>query len=532
MQRGKPMLSKKQINDILILVNNAEEKFKSGDYEDALVIINKIKSFGSDELVVYFTSGLLIDIGKYLSDEIIVKDAVRSLKQGISKLSRRKEFAPLAFYNLGNGYSALFSFKFQRNKYADLFKKTDLESAKKYYIKALQDDSLDSHIRSQISVNLGNCFDHLGRVFDALEWYEEAIRFKSDHGMAYGNKGLAFYYLAALDKKCRPIFLREAYSLINKALKLGVNRKSIPGFITKLNNIEKYLAKGFLRDKSYRKIEIKAKTIFEKSLIEFCLKNKLYLNICTFCQKCGHAIGDPAFIESMLISLKEDGGSNIGKSRFNKLASYINQIKQDYITARFLLILSKYRKMNLKFVDKNVRLVDTLDYSSHNIRIELLKASFTLFYNILDKIAYFLSNYLHIEETQKKLDFGNVWYNFDANKKIHEQILNTKNFSLNALFNMHKDFERGENKKLTNIRNTLTHGFLNIYSSLGIIKSGAMTEISFERDTIRLARYIRNAILYLLKFIFIEEQKKKKKLAYDIPDLPMLDLPDKYKDFE
>ncbi len=425
------VLSEKQIKNILVLVDKAQEKFKLRNYKEALAFADKIKSYGSDPLIYFYTSGLLIDIGFYLSDENMIKDAVDSLKHGMSKLSRRNELAPSAFYNLGNGYSTLFSFKRQRNEYAALFKKTDLESAKKYYLKALLYDSFDSHLRSQISVNLGNCYDHLGRVFDALEWFDKAIKFNPNHGMAYGNKGMAFFYLAALDKKRWPIFLREAYSLINKALELGVNRETIPGFKTKLKNIEKYLDKDFLRDDSSKKIEINSKTKFQKYLIEFCLKNKLYLNICTFCQKCRHAIGDPALIENMLVSIQELDISNISKSRFYKQTSYINQIKQDYITARFLLVLSNYRGLNLKFVDRKVRLVDTLDYSCHNIRTELSKASFTLFYNILDKIAYFINDYIEIDNTQKNLNFGNVWYNLENNKKIQKQIQNTRKYSVN-----------------------------------------------------------------------------------------------------
>lgn len=61
---------------------------------------------------------------------------------------------------------------------------------------------------------------------------------------------------------------------------------------------------------------------------------------------------------------------------FLRLSSFLNEIKQDYVASRFLLVLSKYKGLNLDFIDKRVKIIDTLDGSIHNIYIQLIKSSF------------------------------------------------------------------------------------------------------------------------------------------------------------
>ena len=198
---------------------------------------------------------------------------------------------------------------------------------------------------------------------------------------------------------------------------------------------------------------IKARSKIESYLTEFCLKNGLYLNICNVCKKCDAAIGDTITIKEMTVSIDE-------KDKYLHLASYLNQIKQDYVTARFLLILSRYNGLNLNFVDKRVTIIDTLDNSIHNIYVHLIKESFKSFYNILDKIACFIQDYLGMPK--KRTYFAKIWYSNQENKIIYNKIEDTKNFSLNALFDIHRDFDNGPYEKLRQTRNALTHRFVNI----------------------------------------------------------------------
>jgi hypothetical protein len=192
------------------------------------------------------------------------------------------------------------------------------------------------------------------------------------------------------------------------------------------------------------------------------------------------------------------------------LSGYLNQIKQDYITARFLLILSRYEKLDLSFVDKHVLIVDTLDSSIHNIRIQLVKTSFKVFYDILDKIAYFINDYLELGISEKEISFPQLWYT--KKKTICKKIEDTKNLSLNALFNIHKDFENGPYEKLKRTRHALTHRFVNIKASQTQQDEENMTEDELVNRTLELAKIVRGAIIYLLHFIYVEETRKEARI--------------------
>ena len=506
-------------------LKKADEHIRSRDR----AYIDKIKLIKSNPLLTYSFSGLLINAGVQLKDKELVSEGVNYLSKNLKELSTQKTYAPGAYYNLANGFNALFDFERRNNKYYSLFIKTELEQAKFNYLKALKCDFNKSLLRSQIWVNLGNVYYDIGRVVDALDCYDKAITSKPDHGMAYVNKGRALYYFAWFSEKQRSSFVKEAHILIKKGLDLGIYKGAIPFYQDLIIKIEKHFKnKEMLNiDKANIGIQIKAKTRFESYLINFCLKNKLYLNVCSFCQKCDQAIGDPETIEKLISSIKN---KNNVDNLYPHFFSYINQIKQDYITARFLFVFSQYTGININFVDNKVRLIDTLDYRHYNIRVELLKSSFVNFYNVLDKIACFIKEYLKLDYgSQKNVYFSDVWYKgLRSEYGVHGKIAETKNIFLNALYNMHRDIEDGQQDKLKGIRHKLTHSFLNIYWMAGM-EDKKMTDMTLFEDTLELARIVRNAVIYLLKFVYVEETKKEKGKKDLILPMVWTEIPDKFK---
>ena len=266
-----------------------------------------------------------------------------------------------------------------------------------------------------------------------------------------------------------------------------------------------------------KKIEIKTNNSFEKFLINFCLENKLYLNTCNFCQKCENAIGDPIFINKMIISadnefIKLDSKNN----SFLRLSSYLNQIKEDYITARYLLILSRYKKLDLSFINKNVILIETLEYKPYNIKLQLLMFSLKSMYDILDKIAFFLNDYLNLGFKEYEVNFKKIWYkNGDFRKgNVNENIEKIKDSSLNALFKLSVELNSSEPRNIFNqLRNKITHRFLDI--SLMNTENEIMTEKKLEEYTISLSKIVRSAIIYLITFV--NEKEKKNEIKDKIP---------------
>ena len=165
----------------------------------------------------------------------------------------------------------------------------------------------------------------------------------------------------------------------------------------------------------------------------------------------------------------------------------------------------------------------------HNIYIQLVKSSFKSLYDILDKIACFINEYLKIGVPETKINFRRVWYSDLRTKTVHEKITDTENYSLNALFDMHQDFEKGPYKKLRDTRNALTHRFVNVRMFEEKENAENMTEETLLDQTLQLAKLTRNAIVYLLQFVYVEQTKKETGSKTAL--LPMIarELPDDLK---
>lgn len=58
-----------------------------------------------------------------------------------------------------------------------------------------------------------------------------------------------------------------------------------------------------------------------------------------------------------------------------------------------------------------------------------------------------------------------------------------------------------------------------------------MTEDTLVKQTIELARIVKNAIIYLLNFVYEEERKKNRKIKGTIPVLYEQKVPDKLKSY-
>jgi tetratricopeptide (TPR) repeat protein len=505
------------------LHQQAIKHMDSGDYKASLDTARKIQNLGSHYFVSYIASGLLIDIGVGLNDQKIIMEGVELLQKDLRKITRSEKYASTANYNLANGFYALFAFRKNKDHFALCFKESEIDKAKFYFRESLKHNIQNPTFKSKIYVNLGNCYDELGRVVEALECFDEALKWNPDHGMALGNKGQALLNYAALSGEHQGTLIIEAYGLLSKALKLGVTPEAEKVFAQYQKHIRDHFPdKQTLEEPpKYPGYKIKTKSKIEKFLIEFCLEHKLYLNVCNFCQKCAAAIGDTIVIKRMLVRKPK----NIKKDTFLQLSSYLNHIKQDFITARFLLIISRFKGINLDFVDNNVTIVDTLDQTRHNIYIQLLKEAFKSFYNILDKIACFIDNYLELGIPKNRINFNGLWYSDQKAKTIRNKIAATKNFGLNALFDIHRDFEKGPYKKLRKTRNALTHRFINIKTSPKPENYENMTEESLLGRTLELSRIVRSAIIYLLCFVSVEETKKEKKTTSFTKSLKAREIP-------
>jgi tetratricopeptide (TPR) repeat protein len=301
------------------LVELATKRLNNNDCAGALEAVRQIQALGPNYLISYYSSGLLIDIGSVLNDEKLVEEGKSLLEKDYQEIVNDDRLAPTGVYNLANAYLCLFYFQLAKKQEIFFLKKDNLDSAKYYYRKALQFKS-GNNLTAQILVNLGNCFDNIGRVVEALECYDQALSLRPNFGMALGNKGKALYFYADLCGEHQGTFIMEAYTLL-KSAKSALTPEAAFGFSETLKIIEQR-GRNLPLDNppKFPGCSIKGKTSLERYLIDFCLRNQLYLNVCNFCKKCDAAIGDTITIRTMTVPANDYS--------YLTLSSYLNEIKK------------------------------------------------------------------------------------------------------------------------------------------------------------------------------------------------------------
>ena len=503
------------INRLHALFQLAAERMDNNDYIGALEATKQLQALGPSYIVSYYVSRFLIDLGNVLNDEKLIEEGKSLLEKDYIEITKDNRMASLANYNLANAYLGLMEFQAKKNEFTYFLKKDNLDLAKFYFRKALVTEVRPPQ-RAQILVNIGNCFDYIGRVVEALECYDEALTLRPNFGMALGNKGKALFYYADLCGEHQGTFIIEAYAAL-KAATESVTPEAAVSFSNTAKFIEQ-IGKDLplSNPPQLPGYNIKTRSKMESFLIDFCVDNQLYLNICNFCKKCDATIGDRITIKSMTVPANDYS--------YLTLSSYLNEIKQDYVTARSLIVLSSYEKLNIDFFDRHTRIADTFDSDIINIRVQLMKTAFKTFYDILDKISFFINDYLKLGIKEDQINFSTIWYTSKDRKEIKETIKKTGNPSLNALYNIHKDLDYGTYRTLKDTRNGLTHRFVKIKTETDIESDRIMSEETLKKQTINLAKVVRNSIIYLLQFINVEEMKKaktdKKPITITISTIP------------
>lgn len=209
------------------------------------------------------------------------------------------------------------------------------------------------------------------------------------------------------------------------------------------------------------------------------------------------------------------------------IIGFYNQLKQEYVSARFLLFES-LQSVDTHYSDEDVLLYNTLDYPSYGLSTEKLRLVYRMAYSLFDKMAFGINRYFELGHNDNTVSFRAVWYMPRKEKKkiIHSALKNRENWPLRGLFWLAKDFYEDEFKSSTEpdaaqiaiIRNHLEHKFLKIHSDLaGDVAyipaqpsdwAHHISRDEFEAKTLRLLQLARAALIYLSAAIYHEEQKR------------------------
>ena len=398
-----------------------------------------------------------------------------------------------------------------------------------------------------IYTNLANTFDEIGRFIEAIRYFNKALAISPSFSEAIGNKGIAFkfYGLSLYDKSHRAIYFNKAYEHLKKALNGNLHSSIRAKFENEVQWFEynvseqifshKFKLEGYSMGESDDEIEYR----------RWCLNERLFINPINDLGCYSIANQDVLHMPPLV--------AKIGEGPY--FHGFFNAIKQEYVSARYLFYEGR-KSNNPHFCDRNVLLLNTLDYPKYGLGVEKIKISFRMSYSIFDKIAYFLNEYLNIGISKDRVNFRNMWYEEGKRKKgLNAGFEKKENWPLRGLFwlakdiysvdkNFHDSIEP-ESQKINEIRNHLEHKYLKIHDELwsGIPQEKSVNSSlffdslsysvyydEFENYSLNLLRLTRSALIYLSLAVHAEEKTRFKEREKGItPPMSLGKIEDEWK---
>ena len=398
-----------------------------------------------------------------------------------------------------------------------------------------------SGILTQAYLNLGNIFSRVGRKVEAIPYWNKSLQLIPDYGMPLGNRGIG---LMAYASTIQPLhdrieLVRQARSDLARAVD---DSKVYPDAKRKFERSLTF-AESFLKDINSDHHTFKYPSTWgeshdEQGYRKWSAENGLFLNFLNDIWNDVRVSEDKLLLPDIVTSLDATAIHWFG---------LFNQIKQEYITARFFLFNGMFNK-SPKFVQSRNDLYNTLDYPIYSLDIEELKMAFRLAYSLFDKIAFFLNSYLDLGIKPGRVNFRSFWYSGrkSQNRTIRVKLCAQANWPLRGLYWLRKDlFENDmmnllepDAQEFVNIRRHLEHRYLKVHEYFSFFSGQnyqydqffdelalSILRTDFEQKALRLLKTIRAAIIYLVMAVFINEQYKKEQQSGIIGPIivPLLD---------
>ncbi len=443
------------------------------------------------------------------------------------------------FYFLGTGYSDYAGY-LARMKKSETDK--EVQNARRlamyYFRKALElynQENYKDRLDSRIMTNYANCLDNVGRVIEALSIYRKILASDASFSIARGNYGIALEFLASIvnDPGHHNELLCYAYQALKKGLSSehpDLHEQAIKAFSRTVENYEKQPIKDIVSEPiRYKQYSLGA----DKSEIDYrkwCLENHLFLNPLNDVMEIETAFAhDPLIITVLTDSMEDTDSINKNPNQPPRWFAMINQLKEEYVYARYLLFAGITEPEETHYADKDVRLtMADLDNCIYSIRIEQIKTAFRTVYSLLDQICFFVNDFWKMGFLEDKV-FASKVYKANTFPK--------DNAGLTALYwVLCEFFEKTNNniepheKNLSDLRHAMEHKYLKVHK--GVWKRDFkperdrfyhISEFELQRDTMRMLALSREALMYLVYAIGINENKKdksKEKVKMYIGDYP------------
>jgi len=409
---------------------------------------------------------------------------------------------------------------------------------------------LDKIRQCQILTNHANLLRTVGRTIDAVAVWDAALKIIPGFAMARGNRGAALkdYAGMVVDSRERAILALHAFDgLRSTTAEDAIFDSDYPqdaiayftGLATELSCAVNVDAVRAMQNLDHGD-EGRSKS--ERAYRTWCLEQRLFL--CPINDLGVHCAA--ATDTLMLPPLTEGINDRPDKHLPPPIFGFFNQIKQEYVSARFMLF-EGINSTQVHFSDRGVALTDTLDYPLYSLASERVRTAFRIAYSLLDKVAFLVNHYWDLGKIQDRISFKNVWM-VENKQRLVPQFEKHDNLPLRGLFWLSKELfddqlkhtTAADARELHGIRNALEHTYLRVNEgwakpfmtnatnagSFGL----AIGSDELEAKAVRVMQIVRSALFYVSFAIGVEERKKNlANPSQFIGSMPLYSLDDKRK---
>ena len=501
----------------------------------ALALLRKWEKEGvNDPNLLLNKPGFLIDIGSTLRDAAVIQEGVDLLEADLLEVEcQGRRFSASSWFNLGNGHYAAEDARRGRNGYIYAPTDTPMTRAKQCYRNALaelarsrqdsedgvEDDEDDtdsedpSRLETELLVNYGNSLNELGRVLEALDLYEEALERDPQHPMAWGRLGDTLFDFAQFVRA--PQLVKEAVNAFRETLKDNRLDSYGYGHVRAVTKRDLAKAQAQLRAVESDRGQHQKPSVpspYHEEFVTFCTQRRLFLNLSLRRLPSPHPYEDK-FDFSVVTPISD-------QERFPRLVRTLNELVERFAIARLLLFEAHQPPCDTAFYETITRYIDLNDASVYGIRAAKLKLAYESAFNVLDKLALFLNDYLELGLNKKHVNFSTVWSEKSGtpNAVLRQSLLDRQNPFLFALYDLSCDFgknargEEGEWSHYKETRNLLTHRYLVLHAFEWDwqIVDGPEHHREWEsmvNATESLLYLTRNALIYGLLAVQLEEAR-------------------------
>ena len=469
--------------------------------------------------VNFICAAILVDRGGDVGDRAAIETGIAAFTPFVADDKASPGAQNSARYNRANGCGALAKHCERANDMegrliARQQERDDLQAV------LLDGREIAPELLPNILVNFANSLSQLGRKAEALDYYAQALRIAPDHPIALGCAGQVNLDFLGIQPRHNKRLLVEARRCISKALSKPRRLSQVGGpraqaeYERTLKRIDQLidglLPRGVAGLEEYAaKLRATHAGWQPESTISDWIRSRLLLSVNPYPEWCPSTACDDLFFDHLSTQTGE-----AGLDQFTALAHTLNQIKEDFATARYLYTLSQTAN-ELAPLSKVTQYADTLDYADFGLASGLLKTAIRLEVDSLDKIANFLNRYLNLGINERNVSFATVWYEKgDLNKKIDHAAL-AHHLAQSGWLRGIRDVAETLNlypAPMKDIRNKVTHDFLVIENILRpqVRLNGKTLSVDAHEFARQLLVMTKGVIINLTAFVQRNEALSKK----------------------